>query len=359
MRKTITLWMFAILLATSCTQRRENNTSEFINNQIVDSLSLEKRIDLSENMMHIGIINSFQFLNKMDLLVTTDNPAAVVVYGIDGQQKQKIGKVGNGPFEYLKPSIAKTHDNKIYVWCSMLLKLIVFDLEGKPIIEYTHLSEGIKDFTIYKHFFCYYTTNKEEIVNILDLDTEPHTSRSFGQPSNEHQIIGFHQSSGALVVKDNFILFTPTNELEINKINIIDWAISKSNIEDKDFIVSKINKTPSEVIGDPQNMVYIFGSNMVQDLFETKNNIVLKAEIGNITMKNGQFKEISERRQKYYFLSKTTQEVEYTVTSGLNTDYNSSHFASNGEDIFTLILDETNSIYGLYLVNFAISNQKS
>src|SRR5690606_32335951 len=112
---------------------------------------------LKENINVVGNILSFDFLDKETFVLASSNPS-VFIYSTSGEQLKEINRFGRGPYEYQEPAIVRAHDDKIFVWCSQQLKLIVFDSQGNPIVEYKGFSRAIKDFLLYNDNVIFYVS---------------------------------------------------------------------------------------------------------------------------------------------------------------------------------------------------------
>jgi len=81
----------------------------------VDSCLVLKDIaTIKDDSFPLGVIESFNMINDKEFVISTLKPAAVFLYNIDEKRLQKIGAQGQGPNEYLAPSIVKQYNKKIY-----------------------------------------------------------------------------------------------------------------------------------------------------------------------------------------------------------------------------------------------------
>ena len=342
------------MVLLSCKNNTTTNNVNSIKNINIDSIPLIEICKLSEDTDLLSNISSFNFIGRKSFCIATRKPARVYIYDENGLQKKVIGHTGRGPFEFIKPAIVKTYNNKIYVWCDGQLKLLVFDIHGNPIAEYTNIHHAIHDFVISDSLVFFYSPSLTDkgIVEIYNLKNRRLEQKYFGKVTNEHKIISFREGSGGILKYNNMILFTPADKLELCTINISSLSYKSFFIQDKSFPIEKINKSPADIVKDPNNTIYILGGNTVFGLFKYKNKIIIQTEIGKIKMKGLKVTDYSKRRQKYYFLNNEEMKVEYAITGKISSAYNPHLFASNGDDIFEINWDAKKECYYLYKIDF-------
>jgi hypothetical protein len=178
--------LFIIFLLLSCSKEKSSQNQDSIN----EDVRLKDICVLQENINLFSEISSFVPINDSIFAIASVNPAQILLYNLLGKQILKIGKFGNGPYEYISPSIVKYHNNRLYIWCSSNLRLLVFDINGKPLLEFTNFNKAIKNFQIIKNLLVTYSAGgfNDPIIQLYDLDKKKYIKEGFGNQSNEHKI---------------------------------------------------------------------------------------------------------------------------------------------------------------------------
>ena len=91
----------------------------------------------------LGRLNSLAVIDS-DCFAICDE-MQVYLYNMQGKQIRCIGRSGNAGYEYNMPTVVRTDGNDIYVWSSMTLKFLAYDLQGKVTGEYGY-SSAVRDF---------------------------------------------------------------------------------------------------------------------------------------------------------------------------------------------------------------------
>lgn len=349
MNNSFFVFITSFLIILSCGQKKSSSVEVPKTFEKDSSLSYRMVCQLKENLSMFSEISSLVFLNDTQFVISSSNPAQVLIYDIFGSQVLKVGKHGNGPYEYIRPSIIRKYDNNIYVWCSMKLKLIVFDLKGNPLKEYTNFKKGIKDFLVYDGLLCVYSSGgfDDPIVQFYDLETSEFNGKGFGEQTNEHKILNAYSCSGGLTCSKNKILFTSNDEPMIYEVNIQNYVLNKIAIKDPDFKVEKVETNPKDFMADVfRSTQYIFGSDIITGLFSTDNNILLSADVGKIELQGLQFKDVSKRRQLLYVFDKSYNLL-YKVKAKPIVGSSSCLYATNRDHLYAIIYNNKDSKFHL------------
>ena len=332
MKKTIFLFLTVLYIIHGCVDKKQHKQKDSsidisVLRDIDSSLIWEKTAKFKENMVPLGNINSFGFVSKERLVISGSNPSQVLLYDTTGQQIGKLGSKGKGPFEYTSPSIIRTNHQKIYIWCEELLKLLVFDISGKPIEQY-NFTKAIKDFIIYENYAGFYTEGggDEPIFKIFNLKTKEFIE-DFGTKTNEHKILNTFNNTGGLTNCENNVFFTPNDKLHIYKINLEKFSKIKYNINDPEFKVEAVNAKPQEYIYQPEKAFkYFYKNDIISGLFCLNDKIILKAQLGKVEIENFkinpngnvelEMNNASQKKHRYYVFNKGMK-LEYLVQDNI------------------------------------------
>lgn len=341
-------------LTISCNNKSNNNLIDIPSEINLDSsLSLNKICDLSDSLKIYGVFNSFSFIDEDSFVVSSTNPAQVILYDLEGRQLLELGSKGNGPFEFISPSIVRSYKQNIYVWCSMKLKLIVFDKYGNRINEYSNFENAISDFEVYNNYVCFYMSGGfgKSIVRIFDLNEGEFIPQEFGEASNEHLILGAYECSGGLALSRNLLFFASRDEATVYSIDLNNFTEVKYCINDPEFKVEKVEEDHIKFMSDfGRSIKYIFGSDIIIGLICTDSFVVLKGEVGGTEVNGIQIIGNTQRTQKNYIFDEEMK-LKYSVHAKINEGCSNCLYASLGEDIYTLKIGEDNATYELCKVN--------
>lgn len=343
----ITLVFFLLL---SC---RHNKNGQFV--EILKTIEMDSTISyneigpLQENLSLFSEIASFTFINDSLFAISSVNPAQVLLYNTVGNQVLQIGKRGNGPYEYISPAIIRTFNSQIYVWCNMRLKLIVFDLKGNPLKEYTNFKKGIKDFLIYDRLLCVYSSGgyDDPVVQFYDLETREFVEKGFGEQTNEHKILNAYACSGGLTCSKNKILFASNDALIIYEVDMQNNTLNKVAIQDTEFKVEKVETNPKDFMADVfKSTKYVFGSDIITGLYAIDNHLILTAEVGGIELEGLQLKDVSKKRQLFYVFDNSSNLL-YKVKSKPIPGCSSCLYATNRDHLYAILYNDKDSKFHL------------
>ncbi len=298
------IYFMIALLLLSCSSK--NNTDKSISYKTGRStIPSDSICKLNENISLLGNIVSFDFINKTHFVVSTSNPSNVFIYDIKGVQVNQINRVGRGPFEYIDPNIVRTYDDKIYVWCAGKLKLIVYDIEGNQLKEYSNFKRAIKNFEIFRNHIYFYISGSfsKSIIEMYDINTNEFI-HSWGTFSNEDELLNMSNHSGGLSLHNSNILFASSSKLSVNKIETDNYISNLNTIEDKEFKVKTIEVEATSLINSNREEAidYTLKNSLVTGLYSTEHNIVLTTEMGEYTTDGLEIKDFSNRYNKIYIL---------------------------------------------------------
>lgn len=339
-----------VVTALSCS-KRDNRTVDVLQKIEMDSCIPSTPVCLlKENLNYISEIASFYVINDSQFVVSSVNPAQVLLYNIHGDQVLQIGKSGNGPNEYISPAIIRAYNNQIYVWCNMRLKLIVFDCNGKPIVEYTNFTKGIKDFCICDNLLCIYSSGgfDDPMVQFYDLETRKFNGKGFGEQTNEHKILNAYMCSGGLAFSKAQLLFAPNDAPTIYMVDIRDFTIKEMAINDPGFAIERVDENPVVFMADMlKSTAYIFGSDIITGLYATASHFIVTAEVGKIELEGLRFKDVSKRRQQFYILDKKLNLL-YCIRSKPWEGSNPCLYASFSDDLYAIKYNIKDEVYQLH-----------
>ncbi|MBA4411651.1 MAG: 6-bladed beta-propeller [Bacteroidota bacterium] len=333
--KNILLLIF-LVACVSCGNKKLPNLSNYNGN-----LKYNKICQLSEKPNLLGQITSINFIDSSHFVISTKNSSNVFIYNTNGDQIKKIAKIGKGPNELLSPTIVRVYDSKIYVWCANLLKLVVFDINGNPLNEYVNFKKGLKNFEIFKNYFCCFTGGgfKGSIISIFDMNKNV-IIKEYGNATNEQRLLSILEGAGGISLTRTGLLYSAPDQLSITSINLSDWSESTKKYFDNEFVVKKIDMDGVEFFNSKprEALEYIYKNSIVTGIFPSDNGYILKTEVGEYSV-NKNIVDFSKRYDKFYFLDKNMK-----LISALKV-------AKQSENLASIYATFGNHIYNVSLYN--------
>lgn len=349
-----------VLILCACShQGAEIDTNDF--KKVMDNDNNIVIAALNEDFHPIGEIASFNMINEDKFVVSMINPSSVIIYDLQGNQVKKISRTGRGPFEYTEPSIVRTYDNKIYVWCRQQLKLIIYDEYGTPIREHNEFERAITDFIPSRNQISYMISGgyKGSVIETYDLNKKSIVSKH-GTPTEEHILLNLAACSGGLSAYDENLIYATTDQLNINVVNInTQNHVETIRFYDQDFIIERINGSASDMINGNRNdaLEYLLNNSLITGLFTTDKFIVLMAEVGTFTF-DSQIRDNSQRFNSFYILDKDFALQQVSVYSH-DFRNNNCLFDADARNIYYLQLsgDAHDYLYTLNKMEITIREQ--
>ena len=290
MRRVLNLIAIIVIL---CSCQKTSNKQRNYKKVVYDSLLLQQNIKI------LGDITSIDFFIDQSFVITSQKSRSIYFYNSKGEQFKVLNTIGKGPFEYINPTIIKINEDKVYVWCSELLKLIVFDREGKPINEHGRFKNAIKDFDVYSDkLYMYLAGGSNKTILEYDLNSNS-TINYFGNVSEEHKLLNIISSSGAIAINQSIPYFTTTDSLNIYSINK-NASLQCYKIHDENFKVNKVKDKSDDIINNNKHLLfdYLNNNSVVMGLYSSERGMLLEFEFGKYSIKNNRVN-LSDRYIKF------------------------------------------------------------
>ncbi|MDR1782815.1 MAG: 6-bladed beta-propeller [Dysgonamonadaceae bacterium] len=338
------------LLFWSCANNREK----------YGEINYERCFYLQENIDFCGNLNSFCFLDESHLVVSTKENPSVFVYDEMGKQILQIFQRGNGPFEYINPAIVRCDkDRKIYVWCSELLKMIVFDENGNPQNEF-RFNRAVKDFLVYRDFvFMYLAGGFDSVVEVYNISSSKILT-SIGDATEEHKLLSINDSAGGIALLNQSIIFTGADGLDFNLCNIRNNSTNVEVITHRTKDLESFKKEPLKGIttvslmnNDRSKAIdYISRNSVINGLFVTDNNVIVKAKSGTVKIKNEGIIDNS-RYDNFYFFDKELNYLFEQDNFWKTNDFlvYDNLYATDGKDIYFIAVSRNSGEENQYSLN--------
>jgi WD40 repeat protein len=334
---------------------KESKYKEILTNNI--KFTENRVILLQENIKILGEISSFSFIEKDKFLVASEKTGDIIIYDNNGFQIRVLNKIGNGPGEYVNPSIVKSFNKKIYVWDDRRLNLLLYDTLGTHIYTFSNVGIGVRDFiTSDNDFFFYMTGGQNNLICSYNLQTET-IENVFGNSTEEHKVLSTNKKSGGMIEINKEFLIASSSELDLKLIGYDKSLKNTFPFQDSEFKVERVSDAINLFnIDRDKAMAYLMKNSYINGLYKNGNYIILVAKVGEI-IKEIETYNFSKRFTKYYIFD---QHFKYKGAYKVPFEpMNEFLFANQDEEkLFGLKYNNNPDIeaYELYELNFNIDN---
>ncbi|WP_209332882.1 6-bladed beta-propeller [Lunatimonas salinarum] len=295
-----TLLVFHCFFLFSCNEDRKFN---FEIDSISTSLEIVEISTLNENLNLLGEITSFALIDDSRFVVSTVNPSKVFIFNFDGQQVYEIAYSGIGPNEFMEPSIVRSDGKRVFVWCRTQLKLLIFDLYGKPLDEHVGYKKAVVDFQVKDEYVFFYITGGFDGPYVSRVELGEHVStEDFGFSTESHKLLGIMACSGGMAVESGELFFSSLAELGITIVDFDDHESKIVNWNDPEFRTVELQESAIEIVNNNRNkMIELLNeSSLVTGVFKIGKHIILKAEVGEYSPEDGKEGISRKRFDKFY-----------------------------------------------------------
>lgn len=288
---------------------------------------------------YYGSICSSTFIND-SVLVVANKQGVISFYDLRGELLNEVSAVGTGPLEYVYPSIIRAVNNKVYVWDSQLLKMVVLNKDGLAIKEYTNFTRAITDFTIVENMLYIYLTggDNEHLVQTMNPENGIILG-SYIVSNPETNLLNMNQFAGGLATSGDVVFAAASSEINIQLIqnNKIERFAS---IPDNEFQVANLEQNATSFFNSNQQEAinYLMKNSYLKGIYSLENEIVVMCETGEYVRSETNF-DSSNRYNIFYILNKNGDLIQKRKGSiDLTIDEHS--IVANGQNIYLLKYDE-------------------
>ena len=119
------IFIFVIILAASCVPKEKSERIISFDRNIIETKKPELVCQLSEESILLKDIAHFTILNDTSFVVVDGQGA--YLYHISGTFIKQFGNSGQAGGEMLSPSLVYATSDFVYIWCTSLMKFLIFD----------------------------------------------------------------------------------------------------------------------------------------------------------------------------------------------------------------------------------------
>ena len=279
------LFLFVGILALNCSQKEFEKVLVFGSN-LTETREPELVCRLSEEEVFLSEIKDFTFLNDTSFVVIDGRGA--YLYNISGVFVSQFGNIGKAGGEMLSPSSIYATSDFVYIWCSTLMKILIFDKEANFKEEISGFERATKKFVadinneiIYLYTSGLYNADNDKMLNVIDIyNIAKSATQSIGERNSEDEITSSFVNSGGLYAdRDRFVYLHPAN-LIIYNFELSTGSEVRYKINDKAFRTEKIANI-HDLMNDRRKFTDFFTKNsVVRGLYKDNNHFIIVSEVG-------------------------------------------------------------------------------
>ena len=299
------LSLFAGIIIVSCA-RTEKDTFEralSFDRELENTKDGELVCRLSEDSILLKSIIDFTVLNDSSFVVVDRNGA--YLYHISGTFKKQFGNRGQAGGEMISPSLVYATSDFVYIWCTSLMKFLIFDHEANFKYELSGFKRGVKKFIVnssdeilylYTSGFFDESNNKTtDVINVYNIAEK--SLKAYGERGPEDEILSTFSNSGGLYVDtDQFIYLHPGN-LIIHNLDLNSEKTVLYKIDDKVFYTTEISHIRDIMEDRPKLTDYLHKNSLVKGLYKDNDQFIIVSEIGQYDF-NVQTRVMNTRKRK-------------------------------------------------------------
>jgi len=303
----VLLSLFAGIIMVSCTRTEREKYERVLSfdRNVVETREPELVCLLSEDSILIGQIKDFTLLNDTSFVVVDGRGA--YLYHISGTFIKRFGHLGRAEGEMLSPSAIYSNSNFVYIWCSTLLKILIFDNEAHFKKELSGFARGVQKFVVdpndeivylYTSGFCNKSGSKTiDVITTYDI-AEKLIKESFGERGGEDEVLFVSQNSSGLYADMDRLIYLHPGNLIVYNLDLNSDKTTRYKIKDKAFWREQVTDS-RKVVNDRHKLFdYLFNNSVVRGFHKDGNQYIIIADIGKFDFDEQRgFMEIQKNRK--------------------------------------------------------------
>jgi len=310
---SLLLLLFAGIMVVSCTRIEKNKIEKTISfdQNLIATKEPEFVCRLIEDSILLGPIKDFTFLNDTSFVVVDGRGA--YLYHISGVFKKQFGNSGQAGGEYLSPDFVYATPTSVYVWCSSLMKILIFDHEAHLKDELSNFGRGIRKFvvdsnekTLYLYTSGIFEESGHKMIDVIDVyNIAEKSSKKYGERSSEDEVLSVVNNSGGLYTGTNQLIYLHPGNLIIHDLDLNTEKTVRYKIEDKAFYREEVTD-PRNIINDRRKLInYMLRNSVVRGFYKDKGQFIIVSEIGqfDFDMQSQVIESPKNRKIKLYILN--------------------------------------------------------
>ena len=311
--KIANLLIVVVFVLNGC----QNNTQESLST--LELVSETFLLDVADGLMAAPI--SVASLANGSYVVLTES-RQILLFDEKGKLVKNVEAIGQGGLEVESPTIVRSSPEGFAIWCSALLKMVVFDAEGNPLKAHFGFNRAIRKFEINQDHIIATIQNLADnpYIQVYDRNQEK-VIDELGTTDPMQVVNNFNGCSGGLASIKNKIVWMPSHDLTLFTLENIpnQQAKEKSFITDF-FKQPKMPDNLTELVNTDIMKALELGLKMsvVTGIYPIGDELVITGDFGEGVFDAGQL-DLKNRKSFILLLSKDMNpkgwvNSEYSIT---------------------------------------------
>ncbi len=258
--------------------------------------------ELNENISLLDqIIYQLRLISDSTFLITTGKQ--VFLYNIDGEQLTNIGMYGRGPGEYLRAIKSYVSDNYIYILCSDVGQMLVYDRDGNYVKKYDSPLPHSEFIVEEDSIVTFYRASMQDniLIKRFILDSGEMIASYDHYTNADHPLFAMNDT-GAFNQIGNEILYLSPSKLELN--SIIDGE-HKTLLK---IINSEFDVHLNVNLDQVNNWQFMKNNSVVRGVHAYGDRIYILAETGKMVYVDGCVQSSDTRQLNLFEIDRTNLE---------------------------------------------------
>ena len=307
------LFLLVGTIVICCGQKQKDKLfkKEFsFDRNLVNTKEPEFVCQLSEDSVLLKGIKNFTILNDTSFVVADGR--GVYLYHISGTFKKQFGNLGQAGGEMIRPSIIYATSDYVYIWCSSMMKFLIFDHEANFKYELTGFKRAVSKFVVNSSdeilylytagFFDELNNKMFDVIEVFNISDK--SSKTFGERGPEDEVLSTYSNSSGLYIDMDRLIYLHPGNLIIYDHDLNSDETVRYKIDDKTFNTTTITSNVRDIMENfPKLADYLYKNSAVIDLYKDNDQFFIVSEIGqfDFDIQSGVMN-TKERKVKLYIL---------------------------------------------------------
>jgi hypothetical protein len=306
------------IITISCTRAEKPKVDRILSfeQNLIETGEPEFVCRLSEDSILLHEVRDFVFLNDTSFVVVDDRGA--YLYHISGAFKKQFGKQGQAGGEYISPGFVYATFDFVYVWCSSLMKMLIFDHEGNFKEQLSGFTRAVRRFVVdandevlYLYTSGFFNKSGNKMIDVIDIyNIAEKSSKKYGERSGEDEVLFTWSESGGLYIGIDYLTYLHPGNLIIHHLDLNSGKTVRYGIEDISFQVERVFSIRDIMNNRHEMFDYMNKNSFVRGLHKDNDQFIIVSEIGQFDIdERRQVMENKNRKTKLYVLDSSFNPV--------------------------------------------------
>lgn len=260
-------------------------------------------LDVGDGLMATPI--SVASLANGSYVVLTES-RQILLFDEKGKLVKNVDAIGQSELEVESPTIVRSSPEGFAIWCSGLLKMVVFDLEGHPLKAHFGFNRAIRKFEINQSHIIATIQNLADYpyIQVYDRNQEK-VIDELGKTGSMQVVNNFNSCSGGLASIKNKIVWMPSHDLTLYSLeNIQQQQVKEQSFSTDFFKQPKMPNNLNELVNTDIMKALELGLKMsiVTGIYSIGGELVITGDFGEGAFDAGEL-DLKNRKNFIFLLS--------------------------------------------------------